>query len=97
MGESVQVRLGGEAQSSQDAEFATSGKIISFPGFLRAYVEGSDDPEAELADQEKILPTVSEGQRINCNELDPKVHTTQPPARFSEAALRFTFHAPKNA
>jgi DNA topoisomerase I len=36
-----------------DATFKTKGKVIQFPGFLRAYVEGTDDPEAELADQEK--------------------------------------------
>ncbi len=69
------------------AEFQVRGKTIEFPGFLRAYVEGSDDPEAELADQEKILPSVSQGQRLTCNQLDPKSHMTQPPPRFSEAAL----------
>lgn len=68
-------------------QFNASGKTIDFPGFLRAYVEGSDDPSAELADQETILPAVSEGQPISCNDLEPKEHVTQPPARFSEAAL----------
>ncbi len=69
------------------AVFQVSGKTIDFPGFLRAYVEGSDDPNAELADQEKILPSVVEGQKILCDDLESKSHTTQPPARFSEAAL----------
>jgi DNA topoisomerase-1 len=54
---------------------------------LRAYVEGSDDPEAELADQERILPAVAIGQELRCLELTPKSHTTQPPPRFSEASL----------
>lgn len=67
--------------------FTVSGKTIDFPGFLRAYVEGSDDPTAELADQENILPSVEEGQRVTLKELTPKSHTTQPPSRFSEAAL----------
>ncbi|MEE2640994.1 MAG: type I DNA topoisomerase [Planctomycetota bacterium] len=67
--------------------FQVSGKTIDFPGFLRAYVEGSDDPNAELADQEKILPSVEEGEVVKCNGLEGKSHTTQPPARFSEAAL----------
>jgi DNA topoisomerase I len=69
------------------AVFQVSGKTIDFPGFLRAYVEGSDDPDAELADQEKILPNVKEGEKLGCKKLDAKSHTTQPPARYSEAAL----------
>lgn len=67
--------------------FQASGRIIDFPGFLRAYVEGSDDPNAELADKETILPKVVEGEILSCLELDSKDHTTQPPSRFSEAAL----------
>jgi DNA topoisomerase-1 len=69
------------------AVFQITGKTIDFAGFLRAYVEGSDDPEAELADQEKILPPVVEGSSLRCRELESKEHRTQPPARFSEAAL----------
>jgi DNA topoisomerase-1 len=69
------------------AVFQVSGKTIDFPGFLRAYVEGSDDPEAELADQERILPAVKIGDVVACRELKAKDHTTQPPARFSEASL----------
>lgn len=67
--------------------FTVSGKTIDFPGYLRAYVEGSDDPDAELADQEKALPSVEEGERLKCIEITAKDHTTQPPGRFSEAAL----------
>ncbi len=69
------------------AVFQVSGKTIDFPGFLRAYVEGSDDPYAELADKETVLPSVSQDQRLRCLALEPKGHTTQPPSRFSEAAL----------
>ncbi len=69
------------------AKFQVSGKTIDFPGFLRAYVEGSDDPEAELADKESILPNVSRGEAIECIKLTSKSHTTQPPSRFSEASL----------
>ncbi len=69
------------------ASFQVSGKTIDFPGYLRAYVEGSDDPEAELADQETVLPAVAVGEALDCSELEPKSHTTQPPARFSEATL----------
>ena len=67
--------------------FTVSGKTIDFPGYLRAYVEGSDDPDAELADQEKALPSVTEGEQLKCVEMLAKDHTTQPPSRFSEAAL----------
>ncbi len=72
------------------AQFTVSGKRIDFPGYLRAYVEGSDDPQADLADRESILPAVTVNQVIKCNELDPKDHTTQPPARFNEATLTKT-------
>ena len=75
------------ALEGDGAVFQVSGKTIDFAGFLRAYVEGSDDPQAELADKETILPTVVEDQKVDCRQLDGKSHTTQPPARFSEAAL----------
>jgi DNA topoisomerase-1 len=71
------------------AEFTAGGKTIEFPGYLRAYVEGSDDPEADLADREAILPALEQGEKLNLAEagLEPKTHTTQAPGRFSEAAL----------
>ncbi|MDZ4783977.1 MAG: type I DNA topoisomerase [Planctomycetia bacterium] len=69
------------------ASFQVGGKTIDFPGFLRAYVEGADDPQAELADRETILPSVTEGEQLNCQGLEPKSHTTQPPARYNEATL----------
>jgi DNA topoisomerase-1 len=70
-----------------DTRFVASGKVIKFPGFRRAYVEGSDDPEAELADQERPLPPVAEGDRVDTRSLEAKGHTTQPPARLTEATL----------
>jgi DNA topoisomerase-1 len=72
------------------AVFVVSGKTIEFPGFLRAYVEGSDDPEAALSDRETILPAMKTGDIVDCRELEPKSHTTQPPARYSEASLTKT-------
>ena len=69
------------------AIFQQSGKIIDFPGYLRAYVEGSDDPEAELADRNEVLPASTLGEVLTCRELRPKSHTTQPPVRYSEASL----------
>lgn len=70
-----------------DARFQVGGKTIEFPGYLRAYVEGKDDPSAELADQETILPDVKVGESLHCDELTPQGHSTAPPPRYSEAAL----------
>ncbi|TMK51461.1 MAG: type I DNA topoisomerase, partial [Actinobacteria bacterium] len=86
-GQSVQVRLGATSSDGRDAEFAAAGKTITFPGFLRAYVEGADDPEAELENQEVILPPLSEGAPLTVVALEPKGHETQPPPRFTEATL----------
>ncbi|MDQ6782860.1 MAG: type I DNA topoisomerase [Actinomycetota bacterium] len=91
-GQSVQVRLGAlsapdDAGSAADAEFATSGRTITFPGFLRAYVEGSDDPDAELGDRETPLPVLAVGGPLDVVALDPAGHETQPPARYTEASL----------
>lgn len=69
------------------ADFRTSGKKILFPGFFRAYVEGSDDPEAMIEDQEKPLPAVNEGDKVDCKEINALAHETKPPARYTEATL----------
>jgi DNA topoisomerase-1 len=71
----------------EDAGFRSSGKRIDFPGFLRAYVEGSDDPEAALEDQEVILPNLKVGDSPKCTDLEAVGHETQPPARYTEATL----------
>jgi DNA topoisomerase-1 len=69
------------------AVFQVSGRTIDFAGFLRAYVEGSDDPEAELADKETLLPAVRNDEVVTCGGMNAKDHTTQPPARYTEASL----------
>ncbi|MGE0192751.1 MAG: type I DNA topoisomerase [Planctomycetota bacterium] len=81
-GRRVTVRVG-----IGDAVFRASGKIIDFPGFMRAYVEGSDDPQAELAEAEHILPPVQAGQTLDVLDLEAKQHQTQAPARYTEASL----------
>jgi DNA topoisomerase-1 len=81
--------------SGETAAFTASGKAIEFAGFRRAYVEGSDDPAAELADQEAILPACRVGDRIHQDgstaitllDTEAKGHETSPPARFTEASL----------
>jgi DNA topoisomerase-1 len=70
-----------------EAGFRASGKRIDFPGFFRAYVEGSDDPEAALENQEVLLPPLQEGDTPSCVQLVPVGHETQPPARYTEASL----------
>ncbi len=67
--------------------FQASGKQIVFPGFLKAYVEGSDDPDEDLADQEKILPPLVEGQSLKPIKMEPKMHQTKAVARYTEASL----------
>ncbi|KAM3097739.1 type I DNA topoisomerase [Phormidesmis sp. 146-35] len=71
----------------EDAGFRASGKRIDFPGFFRAYVEGSDDPNAAIENQEIILPAMRVGDHPNCRNLDAIGHETQPPARYTEASL----------
>ncbi|MEL7083070.1 MAG: type I DNA topoisomerase [Cyanobacteria bacterium J06597_1] len=71
----------------EDVEFKSTGKRIDFPGFFRAYVEGSDDPDAALEDKEAILPLLKVGDSPNCKTITPNGHETQPPARYTEASL----------
>jgi DNA topoisomerase-1 len=91
-GTTAQVRIVGTAAAdsagkSEVAEFGVSGTVITFPGFLRAYVEGSDDPDAELAERDTQLPALSEGDALSGTEMEAKGHNTQPPARYTEASL----------
>lgn len=71
----------------EDAEFRAAGKRIDFPGFFRAYVEGSDDPDAAIENQEVILPPLKTGDRPDCQRIEEVGHETQPPARYTEASL----------
>ena len=86
-GESVSVRVAGRSSSGEDVEFGASGKIISFYGFLKAYVEGSDDPNAELDDNQRRLPALAESEPLTAESLAPAEHATRPPARYTEASL----------
>jgi DNA topoisomerase-1 len=79
------VRIAAVAADGRDAEFAASGRSITFPGYLKAYVEGTDDGASE-GDEAK-LPDLREGQRLPTPELGAKGHSTQPPARYTEASL----------
>ncbi|MES4902596.1 MULTISPECIES: type I DNA topoisomerase [unclassified Streptomyces] len=87
VGNSVTVKIGGRASDGRDAEFSASGKTITFHGFMKAYVEGADDPNAELDDRERRLPQVAEGDRLAAQEITADGHATKPPARYTEASL----------
>ena len=86
-GQSLTVRIGGSSSTGERAEFSTTGRTITFPGFMRAYVEGADDPDAELDDRERRLPRLAQGQSLTVDSLEPVGHSTNPPARFTEASL----------
>ncbi|MFJ1593688.1 type I DNA topoisomerase [Kitasatospora albolonga] len=86
-GNSVTVKIGGRASDGRDAEFSASGKTITFHGFMKAYVEGADDPNAELDDRERRLPQVAEGDALSAEEITVDGHATKPPARYTEASL----------
>ncbi|MEV0846439.1 type I DNA topoisomerase [Streptomyces sp. NPDC049954] len=87
VGNSVTVKIAGTSADGRDAEFSASGKTITFHGFLKAYVEGADDPNAELDDRERRLPQVAEGDALSAREITADGHSTKPPARYTEASL----------
>jgi DNA topoisomerase I len=87
VGSSVSVRIRAVTAAKEECDFAASGKTITDPGFLKAYVESSDDADAEAEDVEHRLPNLVKGQPLAADSLEAVGHTTQPPARFTEASL----------
>jgi DNA topoisomerase I len=89
-GTSAQVRLVADVPSGvaagQEAEFSASGRVISFKGFLEVYEEGRDDDDQDDS-EERVLPALSEGDRVQGTAFEPGSHATQPPARYTEASL----------
>ncbi|MEX0863730.1 MAG: type I DNA topoisomerase [Acidimicrobiia bacterium] len=86
-GVSLSVRLTAATATGEDTTWSASGRTITFPGFLRAYVQGSDDPESDSDDRESILPPLTDGDHVRVQRLEPAGHETRPPARYSEASL----------
>ncbi len=86
VGTTVSIRIAGTSASGESAVFATSGRTITFPGFLRAYVEDTDEA-AEKDDAEKRLPHLERGQPLDPRGFEPEGHSTSPPARYTEASL----------
>ncbi len=87
VGQSVSVRVEGASSAGERAEFAATGKTITFYGFLKAYVEGADDPESDADDSERRLPALAEGDPLSAERLQAQGHSTRPPARYTEATL----------
>ncbi|MEV4345954.1 type I DNA topoisomerase [Actinoplanes sp. NPDC049596] len=87
VGNSVSVRIRAISTANEEVDFAASGKTITDPGFLRAYVESSDDENAEAEDAERRLPTLVKDQPLTAEELAAVGHHTSPPARYTEASL----------
>ncbi len=74
-------------EGDEAATFRASGRTVEFPGFFRAYVEGSDDPEAALEDRDQPLPPLKKDDALDCRGVEPLGHETKPPARYTEASL----------
>ncbi|MEU1602336.1 type I DNA topoisomerase [Micromonospora matsumotoense] len=87
VGSSVSVRIRAVSAAQEEADFGATGKTITDPGFLRAYVESSDDENAEAEDAERRLPTLVKDQPLTADELTAQGHHTQPPSRYTEASL----------
>jgi DNA topoisomerase-1 len=85
-GETVSIRLGAKAADGVDAEFATSGTVITFRGFLAAYEEGRDEAVSE-DEADRRLPPLETGQELDNRSLEPLGHVTTPPPRYTEATL----------
>ncbi|MGH4017173.1 MAG: type I DNA topoisomerase, partial [Pseudonocardiaceae bacterium] len=87
-GTTISVRITGVAATGEECTFAASGRTITFPGFLKAYVETVDEEAGgEADDAERRLPRLTEGQPVIATELEPEGHTTTPPPRYTEASL----------
>jgi DNA topoisomerase I len=86
-GQTMTVRVGSQAATGPAVEFGASGKTITFFGFLKAYVESTDDPEQQQDDRERRLPELTEGQRLTATAIAADGHATKPPARYTEATL----------
>jgi len=87
VGQSVTIRLGGAASSGEDVVFSASGRVITFHGFLKAYVEGTDSAGQQRDDEQTRLPQLAEGDTLSAASLAANGHETKPPARYTEATL----------
>ncbi|EGD45359.1 DNA topoisomerase [Nocardioidaceae bacterium Broad-1] len=87
VGNSVAIRLGATATTGEDVVFSATGRVITFHGFLKAYVEGTDSADQTSDDQQTRLPNLAEGETVNAASITADGHETKPPARYTEATL----------
>ena len=87
VGNTVTIRIGGAASTGEDVVFSASGRTITFHGFLKAYVEGTDDASAARDDAETRLPALEEGDPVSAASVSASGHETKPPSRYTEATL----------
>ncbi|MDH3190807.1 MAG: DNA topoisomerase, partial [Acidimicrobiia bacterium] len=85
-GFTLSIRIAAQASDARDTLFSAGGRTITFPGFLKVYVEGKDDP-TDLDDQEANLPELAVDDPVLVQNLEPTGHQTRPPARYTEASL----------
>jgi DNA topoisomerase-1 len=91
-GVTVSVRLAANATDRTtgeltDCEFAASGTTITFPGYRAVYVASKEETGEDAADNEALLPELTEGDEVPIASITPDGHTTSPPARYTEASL----------
>lgn len=87
-GTTLSLRIAGSAAGGEQVVFNASGRTITFPGFLKAYVESIDElAGGESDDAESRLPNLTQGQRVDAADLTADGHQTSPPARYTEASL----------
>ncbi|EHB57690.1 DNA topoisomerase I [Mycolicibacterium rhodesiae JS60] len=87
-GTTLSLRINGTSAEGREVTFAASGRTITFAGFLKAYVETVDElAGGEADDAESRLPNLRQGQRVDATRLTADGHTTNPPARYTEASL----------
>jgi DNA topoisomerase-1 len=87
-GQTVRVRIGAASSAHEQTEWTASGRTITFLGHLRVYgFAGEDDAESSGDDDESRLPRLDEGQSLPSPAIEAEGHTTQPPARYTEAQL----------
>jgi DNA topoisomerase-1 len=93
VGHTVSIRIAAEAPAvdggaSARCTFGASGRIITFPGYMKAYVEDEDERDDKAdEDQDRVLPALAEGDALPDPDLAADGHTTSPPARYTEASL----------
>ncbi|KGA10920.1 MAG: DNA topoisomerase I, partial [actinobacterium acAMD-2] len=87
IGRTATLRLGAKSADGKDVEFSASGTVITFRGFMAAYEEAADDEKTETDDAERRLPPLSVGDSVTASALIPQDHSTNPPARYTEASL----------